>query len=81
MFFLSRSHEDRFLLFREAIKLHSSILGLWLHVDTKKLTADTRQFKQVNEWQKKQKQLEVKLNQKGEKIWFDAKTKTTKKKK
>nr|DAX39279.1 MAG TPA: hypothetical protein [Caudoviricetes sp.] len=24
-FFLSRSHEDCFLLFREAIKLHSSI--------------------------------------------------------
>ena len=81
MFFLSRSHEDRFLLFREAIKLHSSIFKFIASRWHQKLTADTRQFTQVDEWQKEQKQLEVKIKLKRREIWFDAKTKTTKKKK
>lgn len=80
MFFLSRSHEDRFLLFREAIKLHSSIFRFIASRWHQKLTADTRQFKQVNEWQKKQKQLEVKLNQKGEKYGSTPKQKLQKRK-
>lgn len=81
MFFLSRSHEDRFLLFREAIKLHSSIFKFIASRWHQKLTADTRQFTQVDEWQKEQKQLEVKIKLKRREIWFDAKTKTTKRKK
>ena len=81
MFFLSRSHEDRFLLFREAIKLHSSILGLWLHVDTKKLTADTRQFKQVNEWQKKTKAVRGEIKSKRRKNMVRRQNKNYKKEK
>lgn len=81
MFFLSRSHEDRFLLFREAIKLHSSIFKFIASRWHQKLTADTRQFTQVDEWQKEQKQLEVKIKLKRREIWFDTKTKTTKRKK